>query len=261
MAAPLWLGPPPVSGGGPPRRIVSLAPSATEFICAMDACEHLVGVTRFDDYPASVRGLPKVGGFVDPSVEAVASLHPDLVVAVPTSGGRKAVDTLARLNITVLVLPCETLDDVWAAFTTLGQVLRNETGAARESARLRAALKPIEAQRKVRALMVVGHKPLVAAGRGTFLETLLRLAGGYNVVTSGPPYPTLDAEALAKLDPDVIIDVSASQEDPTFWQKLPKLRAVQQNRVVRLHDPAVVRPGPRLDEGFKRLRDALAAST
>lgn len=252
--APLWLGPPAASS--PPARIVSLAPSLTEFVCALDACERLVGVTRFDDTPASVQRLPKIGGFVDVSVEAVAALHPDLVVAMATQGGRATVETLGRLGLTVLVLPCESLADVWAALDTLGRTLGNREAAAREAKRLHTALDATSVSDGPRTVVVVGHKPLVVAGPGTFLQALVTLAGGRNAVAAGPAYPTVDLEALMRLDPDVVIDVSGDAGHG-FWERFPALRAVRDRRVVRVSSPAVVRPGPRLDEGLRQLRAAM----
>ena len=92
-AGPAWLGAPPIQT----TRIVSLAPSATELLYALGQGHRVVGVTRFDDYPAAVLTLPKVGGFVDPDLEAIMTLRPDFVVAIPTSGGRARLDAITAL--------------------------------------------------------------------------------------------------------------------------------------------------------------------
>src|SRR4051812_13309648 len=96
------------AGPGPsptaPRRIVSLAPSVTELLFALGAGDSVVGVTRYDDFPPEVARLPRVDGFVDPDAEAVLALHPDLVVAVRTGGGRGRLDALARLGASVVTL-------------------------------------------------------------------------------------------------------------------------------------------------------------
>ena len=91
---PVWIGSAPEKT----QRIVSLAPSLTELVFAMGAGNRIVGVTRFDNYPPEVSKLPKVGGFIDPNIEAVVELKPDLVLALPNSGGRSRVETMARLG-------------------------------------------------------------------------------------------------------------------------------------------------------------------
>ena len=257
LAAPLWIGPPPPQA---PQRIVSLAPSATELLFALGAGPQVVGVTRFDDFPEAVKALPKVGGFNDPDTEAVLALHPDCVVAVPTAGGRSRVDALARLGLPVLVVPGQSLADMWETLAALGkavghperaQALRTqlETALQQEQARLqRAHPKP------ARVLVLLGRRPLVAAGPGSFIDALLSFAAAQNVVTRGGAYPVLDAEALQALAPQVIVDVAMGESThaQAFWDKTP-----HPGRVVQVDEAALVRPGPRLFTGLARLRDAV----
>jgi iron complex transport system substrate-binding protein len=248
------------AAAAPPRRIVSLAPSVTELLFALGVGDRVVGVTRYDDFPPAVTRLPKVGGFVDPDAEAVLALHPDLVVAVRTSGGRGRLDTLARLGATVLSVSDGSLDDLWQSLRTLGQRLGCVEAAEalhrrieRELAEATAAARPGDARR--RALVVVGHKPLVGVGAGTFIDELLRLAGGENVLKRGGPYPVLDLEAVAALTPEVILDLAAAHEaaGAAFWQSARFVPAVARGRVVRLEDAALLRPGPRLPQGLRLL--------
>lgn len=255
--SPLWLGtkPPEV------HRIVSLAPSATEIICALGACRNIVGITRYDTYPPEIATLPKVGGFVDPDIEAIVALKPDLVVAIPTSGGRSRIDALSRLGLTILILPAEHLDDLWICLTVLGDVLKKNQAAEQLATKLRlemAALKQNQGT-AVRALLVVGRRPLIAAGAGTYLDSLLSLLNASNVITRGGAYPELDAEAVAALDPDVIVDVSMGdgEQFEAYWSKFPLIRAVAQHRIRALNTDTVLRPGPRIIEGMNKLAQAL----
>ncbi|MBI5509700.1 MAG: ABC transporter substrate-binding protein [Deltaproteobacteria bacterium] len=258
-AAPLWLGPHPAAV----RRVVSLAPSTTEILCAVDACPLLVGVTRYDAEPPEVAALPKIGGFIDPDPEAVLALKPDLALAVPTSGGRNRLDTLARLGVAVLVVPGQSLDDLFVAIDAIGAAVGRAAAAKALATRLRAGLDAERARHAraspVRVLLVVGRRPLVAAGPGTFIAELLGHLNATNVVTTGGPFPSLDLEALAAFAPDVVIDAAFGEtpELAPFWARIRDRGVLRAARVVPVTDDAVLRPGPRLLSGLAALGRAL----
>jgi len=255
-----WLGEPPKKA----ERIVSLAPSATELIFAMGAGERVVGVTRYDDVPKAVLKLPKVGGFIDPNHEAIFALKPDFVVAVPTSGGRKALDDLARLGVPVLVLPGLDLAEIWLSIDALGRTLGMVVAADALKEKLQAQRQKLIAQHRgkksIKALVVVGLRPIVAIGPGSYLHAGLADIAVENAVTLDKPYPVLDPEFLFKLDPDVIVDLSYGPgSGPEAWHAVADLRAVRDKRVVKFDDDALRRPGPRLFAGLARLAAALEA--
>jgi len=256
--APRWLGTPVVS----PRRVVSLAPSLTELAFALGRGDRVVGVTRFDDAPPEVKSLPRVGGFVDPDPEAVLARKPDVVLAVPVPGAQQRLEVLARLGLPVLVVPAETLDDLWTAIDVLGRLLdagpRGVALASSLRARLDAARAGAAAAPAVRAVVVVGYRPLVAAGPQSFLDHLLRLLNATNVVERGPSFAHLDLEALAASRPDVVVDLTMGESAPEgLWDRLAALARGPAPRVVRLDDSALLRPGPRLGEALERLAAAL----
>ncbi len=255
--APEWLGAEVTRA----RRVVSLAPSATEILFALGAGDRVVGVTRYDDYPEAVTELPRVGGFIDPDPEAVIALAPDLVVAVRTSGGRARIDTLARLGVPVLVVPAESIDDLWVAIEAIGGAVGRADQATALAGRLRAALERIRRAHRdrprLRVLLVVGHRPLVVAGRGTYLDGLLDYVAADNVVSAGGAYPRLDLEATVALDPDAIVDVAMLRSDPGFWDRFGAVRAVRDGRVVPVDGDPLLRPGPRLPDGLAALARAL----
>ncbi len=256
---------PPVAQwlGSPPRkvdRIVSLAPSATEIIFALGAGNRVVGVTRYDNFPAAASKLPRVGGFIDPDPEAIVSLKPDMIVAVRTSGGRKRVDTLVRMGIPVLVVPAQSLDDMWIAIKALGDAVGAPDAAAKMREELRASIEDVRTTHanleQLRALIVIGHRPLVTSGAETYLDRLLHLVAAKNVVSRGGAYPTLDIESVVALDPDVIIDVTIPA-DVNFWNRFQVLRAVKNGRVIQLNEEGLLRPGPRLPTALEVLAKAL----
>ena len=251
---------------GPPapavvRRVVTLAPSLTDTVLALGARACLVGVSRFDERP-EVQGLPRVGGFVDPSVEAVAALKPDLVLVQPSPGNRGPVESLAGLRISILALRLASIDDVLAGLRATGTALgRAEQGEAlaRALERTRAEVRErTHGLAPVRVLFVYGFQPLVVAGPGSFADELLADAGGVNVAAdAGRPYPVWSVERALGTRPDVILDASNSAEGREALRALPGLRDA---RWVTLPSPALLHPGPALGLGLEELFRALHPS-
>lgn len=240
----------------PVTRIVSLAPSATEMLFALGLGPRVVGVTRYCDRPAEALKLPKVGGFSDPSLEAVMALKPDLVVAVPAEANRKVADRLVDLGVPVLVVPGTTMDDVFSAIRILGTELKVAGDAEKLTARVKGELDVIAAAVKGRAaprvLIVYDHRPLIVGGPGAFADEVIRLSGGRNVVEKGAvPYPTLSMELVAQLAPDVILDASmggggdekARTEAVHMFDRFPSIPAVRNTRIHVLPSGTLMRPG------------------
>lgn len=266
-------GPEYVGDARPPgevRRIVSLAPNLTEMIFSLGAGGRVVGVTRFDDFPPEVAKLPKVGGFIDPSLEAILALRPELVVCVPNPMGRDRMEALTRMGVAVLVLPDYRLDDIFVNVSFLGKLLNAGEQAEAIAACLRGRLDGLKrrttALSRPKVLWVYGKKPLVVAGSETFADELLRVAGGENVVgQSAVRYPTLPMEEVIRLAPQVIIDASMNgtagetspEEATTFWARWAILPAVKTGRVHGFDSALWFRPGPRIGEGLERLFDVL----
>src|SRR5687768_15371571 len=169
-SAPRFLGP---KREGKVRRVVTLAPSRTELGLALGAGSTLVGVSRFD-VDKAVAALPRVGGFVDPSVEAVIALKPDLVLVQPGPGNQRPVERMAELGVPVLLLPLHTVADTLAALRAVGQALGRGKEAEALISRIEATRTRIrEAAKKLptrRVLFVYGFEPLVVAGPGSFAD-------------------------------------------------------------------------------------------
>ncbi len=257
-----------VAPKAPPQRIVSLAPSVTEMLFELGAGDRVVGVTRYCDKPAAALALPKVGGFSDPSLEAVMALKPNAVITVPSEANQKVVERITELGVPVLVIPGTTLQDVFAALKLLGHELNVDEKAAAVTARIQARLKEVE--KKVagrvqpRVLILYDHRPLVVAGHNSFADQVLPLAGGINVLTDGAvAYPTLSLETVARLKPDVVIDAAMGASNGgdnraamDLLGRLPSLPAVRDKRVLVLPPGMLMRPGTALAddvEGLARL--------
>jgi iron complex transport system substrate-binding protein len=252
------------AAGGPPARVVSLAPSLTEILWALGAGERVVGVCAQCDYPPAVAALPRVGGYLAPSVEAVIAARPDLVVVVPSPGNREAVRALDRAGVQVLVVHDRTLDDFRASVRTIAGALglaaageRLVTEIDRGLAAVRARVAGVPARR---VLLVVGHSPLVVAGAGTLQDELVTIAGGTNVAADvGQAWPQISPELVVARAPEVIVDAGMGTEagGHDLFAALTTVPAVRDHRVVRIAGDALFRAGPRVVEAARALARAI----
>jgi len=244
-----------VSLAQPPQRIVSLLPSLTETVCALGQCARLVGVDRYSNYPETVKKLPQVGGGMDPNIEAIVALKPDLVLLAVSS---RIDERLQSLGIPVLVLEPKTHADVQRVLTTVAQVLGAGDAAALwrgiDAAMGAAAHSLPPSAKTLRVYFEVNRAPY-AAGEASFIgETLARL-GLQNIVPAKlGPFPLLNPEFVVRANPDVIMvgDMNyAGMDGRPGWQGI---RAMQTKRVC-VFTPAqadmLVRPGPRMAAGAR----------
>jgi iron complex transport system substrate-binding protein len=252
--------------GGPPSRIVSLSPSTTEALFAVGAGPQLVGRSRYCDYPPEVLALPQVGGYVDPSFEAILALRPDLVVGARGPAGSAIADRLGQKGIATFFPETESLAAIDAMLRGLGDRTGHAAAGAAAAVALDGRVAKVEAAvagvPKTRVLLVFGLAPLSVAGPLSFAEELIRRAGGINVVTEGGAYPTIGVERVLRLDPDVVVNAAMMEERASerIGKGAPgwdKVRAVESGRLVSITDEALLRPGPRIDHGLALLARAL----
>jgi iron complex transport system substrate-binding protein len=256
-----------VAADGVAKRVVSLNPSLTEMLVALGAADALVGVDSFSaESQPEVKGLPTVGGLFNPSLEAVLALEPDLVVWVPGARQRDLAGRLRALDVEALELPNITLEQVLVSLETLGRRVGRERAAGTRVDEIRGAFRQVEKRSAgrpgVRAVLVLQRDPLYVVGRGSFIDEMLRTAGGENVAGSfDEPYPRVAVEWLIDAAPDVILDASEGGGDVTaHWSRWPSLPAVARGRAVAL-PASVMRPGPYLDRSLHTLVSALQAES
>lgn len=256
----------PAASTGSPQRIVSLTPALTEILFAVGAGDRVVGVTDFCNFPPEAKTKSKVGGYVNPSVESVLALKPDLVVVSPGPGNRDSALAMQRAGLHIEIVPAETLPDSLAAIESVAH-LTGDDAKGRElvtaiRSRLDAVAKRVAGAPRVRAFFCVQTDPIFAAGSGTLPSQLLELAGGTNVVTLAR-YPRLDIEAVAAAKPEVILqarmDLAEGQAhvEDAFWKRWPAIPAVSAGRVVVLPDDLTLRPGPRVADAVEELAGIL----
>jgi iron complex transport system substrate-binding protein len=257
-----------------PQRIVSLAPSNTEIVCALDACDRLVGVTDFDDHPPEVVDVEDVVIAATVDVELVVGAEPDLVLAAGNELTPAAViEQLEALGLPVLVLYPETLDEVYADIETIGMALGREPEAgelvADMQARVDAVAAAIDGAERPLTLYEVFHAEgtTYTAGEGSFLASLLELAGATPL--TGDAQGVIAAEDLVAADPELILlgtasydgtlaEPAAALETVRSRAGWAELRAVRDGAVVPyLDDIVTTRPGPRIVDGLEALARAI----
>ncbi|WP_096669062.1 ABC transporter substrate-binding protein [Polaromonas sp. AET17H-212] len=253
-----------VSFAQSPQRIVSLLPSLTESVCAMDQCQRLVGVDRYSNYPASVRSLPVLGGGLDPNIEGIVALRPDVVLLATSS---RASQRLESLGIKVVALEPKSHADVRRVLGKIGVLLDipEATGAARLwrtiDASISAAAQSLSPRaRRARVYFEVNRGPY-AAGESSFIgETLTRLGVKNVVPASLGPFPRLNPEFVVRANPDVIMVGNRSMQAMASYPGWGSIKAVKEQRICVfgvVESDVVVRPGPRMAEAARLMARCL----
>jgi iron complex transport system substrate-binding protein len=243
-----------------PKKIVSLAPSVTETIFALGFGDRLVGVTTYCDYPAEARKLPKIGDFMNPSLEAVIAKKPDLVIGVIGATDPVKAREMERLGLKVVLVSVANLSDVLASITSIAALLGNAKTGEKLVAKIRAQVEDVKkriapaARRKV--LLVVGVQPLIAVGGKNFIDELITLAGGENIAAgAAQPWLNLPDEIVVAKAPQVIIEAGMGSERAKSkrWGDLKSVPAVRDGRVYSYPSDKILRPGPRFGEALAEL--------
>ena len=257
----------------PPRRIISVIPALTEMLFAIGAGPQVVGVSSFDRQPPEVRALPRVGGLIDPSIERIILLRPDLVILYASQSDPQ--EQLARAQIPVFSYAHGGLAHVTETIRTLGARTGRPASAERVAAsierRLEAIRESVKGRERPRTLLVLDREPLAlrniyASGGIGFLHDMLDVAGGTNVfadIERESVQPT--TETILTTAPDVIIEVRVGADltaeridrEHRVWQTLAGVPAVRQGRVYILTGGDLVVPGPRVAEATDRLARVL----
>lgn len=245
-----------------PERVVSLAPANTEVVAALGALDRLVGRTAFCDYPSEAAGVPVVGDFAQPNVEAIVGAEPDLVLA--TSGVQADVVTkLEESGAVVLVVDPQTVDALYSSIGRVATVLGDPAAGDRLIAEMRAGIAEVREavgdREPVPVFLEIAQDPLYTVGSGTLMGELIALAGGDNVVTE-QGYVAYSLEQLVKDDPKVYLATKGSMSDPKDLAKrvgFGSLAAVKSGRVAVLDDNLVSRPGPRIALGIRAMAEAI----
>jgi iron complex transport system substrate-binding protein len=247
----------------PVRRIVSLAPSLTETVYALGLQDRLVGDTDYCDYPADAQKKTKVGGAINPSLEQIVTLHPDLVLVTKGLNRLETVHALDELGISSYATDPHDVAEIITSSKKLADVLGfPEAGAAVAEdmqRRLAALQQRIGALPPKQVLFVVWTQPLISIGKGTFIADALRRAGAVSIVDSAQDWPQVNLEEVARLQPEFLVFADSHSEPAAHELEtlatLPAWRildAVSNRRYAVISD-AVNRPAPRIVSAIEEL--------
>lgn len=235
-----------------PQRIVSVLPSLTETVCALGQCQRLVGVDRYSNWPESVKLLPQVGGGLDPNIESIVALRPDVVLMAASS---RAAERLEALGLKVVVCEPKTHKDVQRVIAILGRLLdvpdAQKVWAGIETSMQAAARSLPESARGKRVYFEV-NRGLYGAGELSFIgETLTRL-GVKNILPAKlGPFPKINPEFVVRANPDVIMVGAGGFEGMTDRPGWSNIRAIREDGLCVFaldQSDVLVRPGPRMAE-------------
>ncbi|HJQ69813.1 MAG TPA: cobalamin-binding protein [Blastocatellia bacterium] len=242
-----------------PQRIISLAPSVTETLFALGLADRVVGVTSYCDYPPEAASKERVGDTMRPSLEKIIALKPDLVIASTASQLEQFVQRLDDLGVPIYVSNPRLLDDVLSSTERIGEI----TGVKQRSLELSRALRDrIEAiQRRVAALekpkvlFILGTEPLITVGKTSFVTDMISRAGGASIAADvNEDYPQYSLETAVAKQPEVIFLQAGESDMPSRLKQTPAARA---GRVYRLDDDLLLRPGPRIVDGFEQMAERI----
>lgn len=244
-----------------------MAPSLTEMVFALGAGYRVVGVSRYSNYPAFPKDLPRVGSYVHPDVEKIVALKPDLCLAIKDGNPREAVEKLESVGIPVYAVNPRTLGQVMETLLALGDVLQVQNEAQALVADMRRRVQDVEKRLgtvldRPRVFFQIGVSPIVSVGTETFAHEIIVRAGGRNVAEGPEPYPRFTLEQVMRLRPDFII-VSSMEREQVFeqvreqWLQWRGIPAAAMNRVSLVPSDLFDRPGPRLVEGLELLAKIL----
>lgn len=249
-----------------PQRIVSLAPSITETLYALGTDSSVVGVTDYCDFPPAARSKPKVGGMINPNLERIVELKPDLIVMSVSGNIKTDFEKLESLGFRIFVTNPKDIEGVYKSIGDLGTLTGRRAIAASIIDSLRAqqdSLAQIASRHESTSVLVLlSLHPVIAAGPGTFLDELIKLANGRNIAAdAGTSYPVLSREEILKRRPDVIIamnDIAKSEKEiidaHPEWRSLP---AVTKRNIAILNADLISRPGPRIIKGLEQFVHSL----
>jgi iron complex transport system substrate-binding protein len=246
-------------------RIVSLAPNLTEIVYAVSAGDRLVGDTTYCDYPPEAKSVAKVGDTMQPSIERIIALKPQIVLVSTASQLEVFTKQLDEQKIAVYVTDPRSLDEVFHSIETLGDLFGQHEQAAKLVGSLRQRSLAVESAVKqtkpVKVFYQVSGEPLYTIGRDAFLTDLVRRAGGVSATSDvAGAFPRFSDEAALAARPDAIILAtggSMGEANATVAAALRNSPAVLNNRVYKINGDLLSRPGPRLVDGLEAMARAL----
>jgi len=246
-----------------PQRVVSLAPSITEIVFALDQGHRLQGVTTFSDFPPEAVKLPKVGSYVHLDLEKIVALKPDLCIAIKDGNPRVIAQRLESLKIPVYAVDPNNLETIMKTVLEIGTLLNAKDRANQLVQNMDLRIQKVKSlvaktTHRPRVFLQIGVSPIVSAGTHTFIHELIVIAGGTNLAAGPIPYPRFSREKVLALSPEIIIITSMArsavfEKVKAEWEKWPNMPAVRNQRIYVENSNFFDRPTPRLLDGLELL--------
>jgi len=250
-----------------PERIVSLSPSNTEILFALGAGSKVVGVTSYCDYPAEAKKVQKIGTFDGPNLELIKKVNPDVVLA----GGSIQADfikTMTDNGIKVVSTEAADFSSIYKSIDLVGKITGTEAKAKEINGNIESTLKEIgektKDKPKIKVFYVVWTEPLMTAGKGTFIDEIIKAAGGENVASTVDGWANYSAEQLVKDNPEMLLSAVHSTDkgmniaDFKSNKIFGKLDAVKNGKIYVMSDDNIMsRPGPRIADAIKEVARVL----
>jgi iron complex transport system substrate-binding protein len=254
-------------------RVISTSPSITETLFELGLKDRVIAVTDFCKYPQEACQLPSIGGMINPSMETVVSLTPDLIIHA--SGNQRVANNARSLGIQTLQVDMGNLAEIFATIKKLGSALNCQESAEKLLLRLNEGIAFYQERLKnlprKEVLLLLGDssdpsRDLYAAGPGTFLNELLNLSGGNNIIRDSPArYPKLSKEYIIEKSPEIIIEAGPKSDLPQKeidlrikdWGRFPTIKAVKNGQIHFIGADYILIPGPRLLKIIERFSKAI----
>lgn len=238
-------------------RAVSLAPNLTEIVFAVDAGDKLVGDTSYCDYPEAAQKIQKVGDTLNPNVETIIALKPQVVFVSTASQMESFAKTLEAQNIAVFITNPKDLDSIYRSILQIGEVLEKDEKAHQTVNEMKRRVAETEARtntaKDVKTFVQIAREPLFTIGKDSFITDLIHRAGGVSVTANVPEgYPKFSKESALALQPEAIIlsDSSDNLEPNDVFKNSP---AMKNGKVFKVNAELLSRPGPRIVDALEQI--------
>ncbi len=251
---------------GYPQRIISLNPSATETVYALGGGNRIIAVTAFCRYPDEVKSKDKIGTVLDPNIEKIISLRPDLVLATKEGNRKKPIEKLRKAGIKVFVFDSiYRLNDIYEMLRASGKLLgeeeKSEELILKMKERVETVQEKVKNRPRVKVFWQYGIEPTITANKNTLANEIIELSGGVNIARNALlRYPRYSLEEVAIQNPQVIILTAMGNEGKEAlakWRQFKSIKAVKEERIYIIDSDIVCNLGPRLIEGLEEVARAL----
>lgn len=246
-----------------PVRVVALAPSITEIVFALGQEKRLAGVAKFSDFPRQALRLPQVGSYIQPDIEKIIALNPDICIAVKDGNPRTVADRLESLRIPVYAVDPLDLEAIMTVVLEIGDLLDAGDRARAIVTEMKSRMDRVRemvmrTDRRPGVFFQIGISPIVSVGKGTFIHELIQMAGGTNVCGTYASYPRLSREQVVALSPDVLIITTMERglsmdQVKAEWAGWPQIPAVRDGRIAIVDSSIYDRPTPRQVDALEQL--------